>query len=281
MRLLFILFLLFFSCTDAKQTGNKADNQPAKEKSGQKAANVIISNSFKLDAGDYNIEVVKKLNHDSMAYTQGLLYYDGYLYESTGNYGKSSIRKVEINTGNVLNRRNLPDYYFGEGLALHEGILYQLTWRNKVCFAYDINSFDNIATYAYEGEGWGITCDGQSLIMSDGSNTLKFINPKSFDVIRKINVFDKSIPLDNLNELEYINGEIWANVYLDSKIIRIDPSSGQKIGVIELKELYTYLPPGSSAEVLNGIAFDAINNRFYLTGKNWPFLFEVKFVKSE
>lgn len=227
----------------------------------------------------WTYEIVNTYPHDTSAYTQGLVWHDGFLYESAGQYGRSSLRKVELETGKVLKRTEVPAEYFAEGLALLKGRLFQLTWQEHKGFVYDLNTFNKTGEFTYEGEGWGLTQDGKSLILSDGSNQLRFLDPQTFRVERAINVFednDSSRPLREINELEYIRGEIYANVWQTDKIIRIDPKTGKLLGVIDMSGIL----PGKRADevddVLNGIAFDERNQRLFVTGKRWPKLFEIR-----
>ncbi len=235
----------------------------------------------KLPEGNLRAIVINKWYHDPNAYTQGFLYHNGYLYESTGNYGTSSLRKIELETGKIIKIRQLSNFQFAEGIAIFDNKIYQLTWRNRTCFVYDIASFNLINSFNYDGEGWGLTSNEQHLVMSDGSNKLKFIAPNSFKIVRTISVTDGNKTIDNLNELEFINGEIFANIYMTNYIIRINPHNGEIIGRIDLSPLYKYLPPNSNAEVLNGIAFDNINDRYFVTGKYWEYVFEIKFAKQD
>jgi glutaminyl-peptide cyclotransferase len=219
-------------------------------------------------------KIVHTYPHDRDAFTQGLLYHEGFLYEATGIEGKSSLRKVELTTGKVLQRVDLPGAYFGEGLALWKDKLIQLTWKSKIGFVYDRATFRQIRTFNYSREGWGITQDGKRLIMSDGSSTLYFWDPETFKEIGHLDVTDKGKPVPELNELEYIRGEIYANVWMTERIARISPSTGRVLGWIELQGLLT---PAERAgtDVMNGIAYDAKQNRLFVTGKRWPKLFEI------
>lgn len=218
-------------------------------------------------------EVVASWPHDPEAFTQGLLYADGQLYESTGRYGASSLRRVEIESGTVLQRRDLPRRYFGEGIALLDGRIYLLTWRSGKGFVFARDSFALLGTFRYQGEGWGLTTDGGSLIMSDGSAVLRFLDPGTFRTVRRIEVRDGGEPIENLNELEYVRGEIYANVWGRDAIARIDPASGRVRGWIDLAGLHRARQPDA---VLNGIAYDAAHGRLFVTGKLWPRLFQIR-----
>ncbi|MDR2170508.1 MAG: glutaminyl-peptide cyclotransferase [Planctomycetaceae bacterium] len=237
------------------------------------------------------IKEVGRYIHDSGAFTQGLVYDNGFLYESTGEYKSSTLRQVEIKTGKIIRQVKLPDKYFAEGAHIIGNKIYQLTWREGYCFVYDKNTFALIGQFKYKGEGWGLTYDGKHLIMSDGSDQLNFIDPNTFNSVRKIFVKDidaktkKTFHLRDLNELEYVNGEIWANIWQSTQVARINPETGEVIGRIEFAP---FVPPehrkeqnltwGARQCVLNGIAFDRQKKRIYITGKNWNVLYEFEIV---
>jgi glutamine cyclotransferase len=226
------------------------------------------------DGGVWIPEVLDRYPHDPNAFTQGLLYHGGKLYESTGRRGQSSLRRVDIRTGRVERRQDVESSYFAEGLALVGDRLYQLTWQAGTVFVYALEDFQRIGSYRYEGEGWGLTYDGESLVMSDGSATLRFIDPDGFDVLRTVTVTYDGSPVRNLNELEYIDGEVWANVWYDERVVRIDPADGSVLGWIDLSALYPVDRRPSEA-VVNGIAWDAEADRIFVTGKLWPAIFEI------
>jgi len=224
----------------------------------------------------YTYEVVNVWPHDRTAFTEGLVYLQGILLESTGLNGRSTLRKVELQTGRVLQQVTLSSRYFGEGMTVLGGKVYQLTWQNQTGFVYDLESLKLEQEFTYTGEGWGLTTDGHSLIMSDGTNQIRFIDPATFKVTRTISVLDHGVPLKQLNELEYIKGELFANVWQTQSVVRIDPATGAIRGMIDFSGL---LAPGDYAagpDVLNGIAYDAAGDRIFVTGKNWPKLFEVR-----
>ena len=227
----------------------------------------------------YGYQVVHTYPHDRAAYTQGLIYLDGFLYEGTGLNGKSSLRKVKLETGDVLQQRPLPDQYFGEGITGWNNQLLQLTWRGQTGFVYDRASFDFKQSFKYPGEGWGLTHDGKRLIMSDGTSTLRFWNPATFEEIGRLQVQDGATPVSNLNELEYVNGEIYANVYQTDRIARISPTTGHVTGWIDLQGLLSDADRSVAVDVLNGIAYDAQGGRLFVTGKLWPRLFEIKLIR--
>ncbi len=228
----------------------------------------------------YGYRVLAVYPHDANAFTQGLVYDGGDLYESTGLRQRSSVRRVDLETGQVLQMRSLADTYFGEGLTLFQNRLYQLTWQSHIGFIYDPTTFDLLNVFHYPTEGWGLTHNGKELIMSDGTPTLYFLDPVSLQPVRQISVKDEKGPVWRLNELEYIEGEIYANVWQTDRIARIDPTTGRVIAWIDLSGL---LPPEDriGADVLNGIAWDAENQRLFVTGKLWPKLFQIELVPPE
>ncbi len=224
--------------------------------------------------------VVHTYPHDPQAYTQGLIYLDGHLYESTGLNGRSSLRMVDLTTGRVQQRFDLPQQYFAEGLAPWGSTLIQLTWQNHVAFVYDRFSFRQLRTIRCPWDGWGLTEDGKSLILSDGTATIRFLNPDSFHELREITVKDHGQPIDQLNELEYIHGEIYANIWHTDRIARIAPATGNVLGWIDLTGLLPASEHSEPEAVLNGIAWDAAHDRLFVTGKLWPKLFEIKVVSK-
>lgn len=218
-------------------------------------------------------DVTDHLPHDPTAYTQGLVWADSVLFESTGQYGHSDVRRVDLHSGRVLGSRPLPADRFGEGLALLKGRLYQLTWKEGVAYSYDAATLSPRDSFHYAGEGWGLTTDGTSLIMSDGSDSLRVLSPATFQVQRVVHVRYKDAPVFQVNELEYANGEILANVYQSNWVLRIDPASGAVREVIDLSDLYRDRP--ASADVMNGIALAPDGKQLLLTGKFWPTVFQV------
>jgi glutamine cyclotransferase len=221
--------------------------------------------------------VVQTYPHDPKAFTQGLEYRDGFLYEGTGLKGQSAVRKVTLETGKVVQEKRLDPGYFGEGITLTAGKLFELTWQTKTGFVYDANTFKLIRNFGYFGEGWGLTHDEAGLIMSDGTPTLRFLELTRFTERRRLRVTDSGtgMPIAGLNELEMIKGEIWANVWQTDYIARISPRDGRVTGWIDLKGLLGPSAPRPDA-VLNGIAYDAAKDRIFVTGKLWPKLFEIK-----
>jgi glutaminyl-peptide cyclotransferase len=229
----------------------------------------------------FGYEVVNTYPHDRGAFTQGFVIYDGILYEGTGLKGRSSLRKVDLKTGKVLKEYDIPGIYFGEGIAVDGNRLVQLTWQSHKGFVYDRNSFNLIKTFDYPTEGWGITFDGRNFIMSDGSATLYFLDPESLSEVGRLEVYDDKGPVTRLNELEYANGEIFANVWGSNRIARINPATGRVTGWIDLSGLLSPEDRKIRVDVLNGIAYDNKTNRFFVTGKLWPKIFEIKIVPKE
>nr|WP_153866733.1 MULTISPECIES: glutaminyl-peptide cyclotransferase [Myxococcaceae] len=222
--------------------------------------------------------VVNSFPHDPQAFTEGLVYRNGHLYESTGLEGRSSVREVTLETGVIVRRHNLDPQYFGEGLALMSGRLFQLTWKTQQGFLYDAASLQPAGGFTYAGEGWGLTDDGTSLIQSNGTATLRFLDPVSFAVQRELVVKDAGREVKDLNELEYIKGELWANVWLTERIARIDPASGQVKGWVDLKGLPLVEHRTGNEDVHNGIAYDAAADRILVTGKYWARIYEIQVV---
>jgi len=224
---------------------------------------------------DRDFAVVKRYPHDPDAYTQGLFFREGFLYESTGRYGHSSLRRVELESGRVLQRSDLPDHYFGEGIAELDGRIYQLTWTSRRCFVYGIDDFVRREVLAYDSEGWGITTHGPHLVMSDGTATLRYMDPGSFEPVRSLEVRDAQGPVGMLNELELVEGSILANVWLRDLIVEISPESGAVTARFDLSALVSRERRSHEA-VLNGIAYDTEGKRLFVTGKLWSHVYEVE-----
>ncbi len=263
LRLLLVLALAL-SCLQCNSPGSNSNS----------ANNTTAAPSG--PAPKYGYQIVNIWPHDSNAFTQGLILMDGKLLESTGTEGLSSLRRVELESGKVLKKVDVPEPYFAEGIALLNGKVYQLTWQHQTGFIYDAQTFERVGEFNYTGEGWGLTTDGQSLILSDGSSSLRFLDPNNFRVLRSITVTDSSRPVRQLNELEYVNGEIYANVWHDNRIAAIDPRSGRVNSWIDLTGL---MPEGELQDpeaVLNGIAYDQAKDSLIVTGKLWPRVFEIK-----
>jgi glutamine cyclotransferase len=229
---------------------------------------------------NYTYRVLNAYPHDKNAFTEGLVFEDGVLYEGTGLNGESTLRRVELETGNVLQLHNLSDQFFGEGITIFEDRIIQLTWQSHKGFVYNESSFELLQEFSYPTEGWGITHDESRLIMSDGTATLHFLNPETFEEIGTVNVLDNGTPITRLNELEYINGEVYANVWLTEKIAIVNPQTGvvrawiDMSGIRNWENLY-------AGDVLNGIAYDAAGDRLLITGKFWSLLFQIELIPSE
>jgi glutamine cyclotransferase len=223
----------------------------------------------------YTYNVINTYPHDRNAFTEGLVFEDGFLYEGTGLHGNSSLRKVELETGDILQLRELPAEFFGEGITIYGDKIIQLTWQSHIGFVYDKESFELLQEFNYSTEGWGITYDGTHLIMSDGTSTLHFLDPETFEEIGQLEVFDDDGLVTKLNELEYVQGEIYANVWQTDRIAIIAPETGRVIGWVDLRGLLTAEDRSEPVDVLNGIAYDAATDRLFVTGKLWPKLFEI------
>jgi glutamine cyclotransferase len=239
---------------------------------------LAVTRAFAADS----FQVVHTYPHDQQAYTQGLIYLDGHLYESTGIKGRSSLRMEDLETGRILQLQDVPDKYFGEGLAAWKSgstdTLIQLTWQEHVALVYDRLTFRFLRTLPYTCEGWGLTQDGKNLILSDGTATLRFFDPSTFHLVRTIQVKDRGHPVTKLNELEFIHGQIYANIWYSDRIARISPATGKVLGWIDLAGLLPEGEQSSRDAVLNGIAYDSAHDRLFVTGKLWPKLFEIKIV---
>jgi glutaminyl-peptide cyclotransferase len=265
-----VLFLGFFVCTFSGFSCNGGGSSTSNSSTGANPNGKVPT---------YGYEVVNVYPHSIDAFTQGLEYRDGKLLESTGGEGESSLRLVALENGKVLDKLDVPMPYFAEGITLLSGKIYQLTWQNQVGFIYDATTLSRIGQFNYQGEGWGLTNDGQSLIISDGTSQIRFLDPGNFKVTKTITVRDGNRSIDNLNELEYFNGEIYSNLWHQDLVVIINPQTGRVNGWIDLKGL---LKPGEVSDpeaVLNGIAYDAASQRVFVTGKLWPKLFEIKIKK--
>jgi glutamine cyclotransferase len=226
----------------------------------------------------YTYKIVNTYPHDGNAFTQGLAFEDGILYEGTGLHGQSTLRKVELETGDILRIFALPARFFGEGVTIYGNNLIQLTWQSKVGFIYDKESFELLQEFNYTTEGWGITHDGKRLIMSDGTSTLYFLDPETFEKTGQIAVYDGNGLVTNLNELEYVKGEIYANIWKTDRIARIAPLTGQVMGWIGLENILSPEDRNHRVDALNGIAYDAKNDRLFVTGKFWPKIIEIEMI---
>lgn len=274
---LFIILVLVMACDEKPTTSQNQVN-------GVKPpANTKLNTTVPV----YSYEVINTYEHDKKAFTQGLAFRDGFLYESTGQRGESTLRKVELKTGKVLEKRDLANEYFGEGLTILGDTIYQLTWQSRTAFSYSLSDFKLLREFRYAGEGWGLTNDGTNLFLSDGTHVIRVIDPETFKTIRTIVVLQENgKPLFKLNELEYVKGEIWANVWHSEEIgkpnhiARIDPASGKLLGWINLDGISPDDVKRSDENTLNGIAYDEGSDRIFVTGKNWKKLFEIKLKES-
>jgi len=269
-KLIAIVFLLIsvFS-TYAAQSGSMPQSQ------------FRLSSLLKTRAPIASVEVKNVYPHDPNAFTQGLFFYQGYLYESTGLNGKSLLSKKELRTGKTLQEVSIDQKYFGEGSVVLKNKIYQLTWRNETVLVYDAGSLQPISKMKYHGEGWGLATDGKYLLMSNGSSIITVRKPDTFGVVRKIHIHDGDTTVDGLNELEFIKGEIWANIFQEDVIVRISPRSGKVTGWIDLSALRAYLPRDVQVDVINGVAYDAATDRIFVTGKYWPKVFEIQLTRPK
>ena len=261
--LLFCIGIVFVSC------GKKEPSPQSNSSSNLSQAQSPVV--------QYTYDVVNVYPHDPTAFTEGLQYYKGDLYESTGLEGQSSMRRVELATGKVLQKTDVDPKYFGEGFVISGDKVIQLTYTTQIGFIYDLKTLSQTGTWNYQGEGWSLTTDGTNIIMSNGTERLKYLDPSTLSVVKTLDVQQSGLPVEYINELEYINGEIWANIWRTDSVIRIDPATGNIKGWIDLSGLLSPLERNSkNVDVLNGIAYDQEHDRIFVTGKNWPKLFEIK-----
>jgi glutaminyl-peptide cyclotransferase len=265
------------ACSSAPEAINSQPGQMNSPQTGNRSAGQAQQgNASSQEVPTYTFEIVNSWPHDCKAFTQGLVFYQNLFFESTGQYGESSLRRVEPETGKVLKKIKIDGDYFAEGITIFQGKIFQLTWESHKGFIYDLESFERTGEFTYEGEGWGLTHDGRSLIMSDGTNRIRFLDPVSLKVERKISVYDNNQPLMLLNELEYIKGEIYANIWRSDRIVRINPANGKITGWIDLTGLLSSKGNCQQAEVLNGVAYEEAGDRLFVTGKLWPKVFEIR-----
>ena len=241
---------------------------------------VLLISCAEAGVKEYKLDVVAEYPHDTESYTQGLFFHKGQMYETTGLHGKSTLRKVDVRTGKAIKKLDFDRKYFVEGSVVLKDNLYILTWDSKVAFVYDADSLEYKSTWSYPREGWGITTDGKQLIASDGSATLFFMD-ENFALKRRLIVRYEDRPVRWLNELEYIDGKIWANVYTTDEIVIINPKDGRVEGVIDCRGLLPKSLYTKETDVLNGIAYDPEDDRIYLTGKNWPKMYEIRLVEKK
>ncbi len=290
MRIYFIILLVIFNlaCDTKTNTANINANVADKSNSTEKKSAVPV----------YTYEIVNTFKHDDKAFTQGLIFHNGFLYESTGEYGRSSLRKVELESGKVVQKKDVAKEFFAEGMTIFNDKIYQLTWQHYTAFVYDLETFNPIKEFRYQGEGWGLTHNGTNLIMSDGTHILRFLDPETFNVTRTVAVLQETgKPLFLLNELEYVKGEIWANIWHSEEtltgttqgrlpnigkpnyIARINPESGKVVGWIDLADISPD-DDNDGENTLNGIAYDEATDRIFVTGKEWKKLFEIKLIQK-
>ena len=243
-------------------------------------AGLTLASCQKSQPDKLGYQIVSTRPHDGTAYTQGLQLLNSRLFESTGQYGASTVREIAPVTGEILRKRPLAKSVFGEGLSVIGNEMWVLTWKENTVYVLEPETFKPIRTHSYAGEGWGLTTDGKQLVMSDGTSALKFINPKDFSVTKTLEVKDGNSPVRMLNELEWVDGQIFANIYLTNKIARISPQDGQVTGWLDLTGLKNQLTDAGQAEVLNGIAWDKSTGHLLVTGKYWPQMFEIKVTKK-
>lgn len=274
-RLIFIALttILFISCG----CGGKKATQTSKSTQNEAYMDVKQPGSAPIQ---YTYKVKNSFPHSMTSYTQGLYWHEGYLWESTGEFGRSAFLKVDLESGNILHNIPLEDKYFGEGAALLNNKIYQLTWMNQMAFVYDAESLEKIDEFKYQGEGWGITTDGEKLYMSNGTHEIYILNPNDFSREATIDVRMNNRRVREINELEWIDGKIWANIFMSDLIIIINPSSGVVEGVVDLDGILPESEQHPNTDVLNGIAYDKEGNRIFVTGKNWSKLFEIEIVKK-
>jgi glutamine cyclotransferase len=278
---LHLLALLFLIACDAGREPAQELNSTLAENTPRSSSMQTASASQTEEVPVYGYEIVNSWPHLRSHFTQGLVYHDGKLYESTGQYGSSLLCRLDLKSGEVKKKVDVDRQYFAEGMTILNDRIFQLTWQAHKGFIYDLKDFKPLGEFAYDGEGWGLTNDGQSLIMSDGTNRLRFLDPQSFSVARTVEVFDHGHPLLDLNELEYIKGEIYANIWHSDRIVRIDPKTGKITAWIDLSGLRPREDDdGDSDNVLNGIAYDSKADRLFVTGKRWSKLFEIRLVKK-
>lgn len=269
--------LALYSCANASGSKSASSGNNVVEASSEQGIQSNVSRT-KVKVTGYKIQIVNEFPHDVTSYTQGLFFYGGEMYESTGLNGKSTFRKVDVKTGKPLYRLDFDKKYFLEGSVEKDGNIYMLTWMNGVAFVYDAKTLEYKSTFSYPREGWGLTTDGKSLIASDGTANLYFMDD-SFKTVRKLTVKLKGRPVRDLNELEYIDGKIWANVYLTDMIVIIDPADGNVTGIVDCSGLLPENLRTEDTDVLNGIARNPVDGKLYLTGKNWSRLYEVALVE--
>jgi glutaminyl-peptide cyclotransferase len=274
-----IIISMNYSCGSDNNKSKVQIQTNAKDEEKTSSETESINSNRIIHPTDYNISVTKTYNHPKKGFTQGLVFYKGSLYEGTGLVGQTYIRKIDLSASKIIKERKIEGNHFGEGIAILNNKIYELTWTSNTCLLWDLESFNLITSFSYPGEGWGLTTDGNVLYMSDGTDVIRIISPKEFKLVNTINITDEGNSIDKINELEYIDGKIWANIWMEDKIIIIDPSTGQVTGRVNLQSLRKYLEPYDDVDVLNGIAYNSETKKIYLTGKKWPLIFEVKIIE--
>lgn len=273
------LLLFAFSCDSGKNETQKTEVKP------EKRLEIDISKADKIVDREHvrknhTVRVDKVIPQEAGAYVQGIIHHKSNFYVSTGHYNASTLRKLDAGSGETLRKVPIPSGYFAEGIAMIGNRIYQLTWRSGVCLVWDAETFEIVSNLTYKGEGWGLTTDGESLIFSNGTNQINFLDPADMSIRRIIYAFEGTKKVDDLNELEYIDGEIYANIFMSDEAVRIDPKTGEVLGRIDLSPLRKQLRPEDEVEVINGIAYDSASNKMYATGKNWPYIFEISLIEK-
>lgn len=270
--IIYVMFMMI-ACSDAKQKYVVDDANIRLDATTEKSETAEMPVRRKIP---YGFEFVRAIPKEPKGYTQGLLFHNGKMYESTGQYGRSAVRIVDHNTGKILKSKSISPRHFGEGIAVINDNLYMLTWTSRICFVFSPETLEDKGTHTYYSEGWGLTTYGESLAKSDGSHFLRLIEPKSFVETSAITVYLNGRPLTNLNELEYAEGFIFANIYMSDKIAVIEPETGEVLSILDFGELRDYERNNPDAEAFNGIAFNPESGTYYVTGKDWLHYFEVK-----
>lgn len=262
--------------TDSLNSGKNRINVELKSSGQSKLTQTMIVLKASAAPIEYSYKVVARFPHDDKSYTQGLEFYNGIMYEGSGQYGESALRRYKLETGELLQTYNLPGNVFGEGIVIYNNKIYQLTWQSHICYEYDLETFKLLRTFEFNTEGWGITKYKDLLVMSDGSNTLYFLNPETFTEVKRLEAYNNIGPVTYLNELELIDGKIYANVYQTDDVIIINPENGFVEGKINFKGLLDYKKVKKEPDVLNGIAYDHVKKRLFVTGKYWPEIYQVE-----
>ncbi len=280
MRNAAILLLLISSiCCSCGKPKEKIPYNPPPEL--PPAYSTVNKNDSSAGTKTFKVKIVSKISHDEEAFTQGLYYYKGIMFESNGQYGSSNLRKLEPATGSVIKKVSVPALFFAEGMTILDDKIYMLTWTSGKCFVYNTGDLKQTGSFDYQGEGWGLTSDGSSLIMSDGSNVLRYVNPENFSVEKTVNVNDNGTPIGSLNELEMIDGYIWANIWGLDRIAVINPADGSVKAWVDASPMRDYVKGNDRIDVINGIAYDKDTKSIYLTGKYWPWMFIIEYIKVD